>query len=143
MNNITLSISGRKETTTLIFGSQTFGKGIGIQALERDGWKRTVVGALSILNDRKEVTIVSNEPGHVATAGKRIWIQFENVKEILYDVKDERVKEYTFANLNLSDRRLDRHHLLQNFLKDVLFKHGKFIGTQIDKSHREISYRHQ
>ena len=106
-------------------------------------WKRTVDGAPSISNGRKEVTIVSNEPGHVATAGKRIWIQFENVKEILYDVKDERVKEYTFANLNLSDRRLDRHHLLQNFLKDVLFKHGKFIGTQIDKSHREISYRHQ
>ena len=72
INNITLSISGREETTPLISGSRTFGKGIRIQVLERDGWKRTVDGAPSILNGRKKMAIVSNEPGHVATAGKRI-----------------------------------------------------------------------
>ena len=72
INNITLSISGRKETTPLISGSRTFGKRIRIQVLEINIWKRTVVGAHPKMNGRKEVTIVSNEPSDVATTGERI-----------------------------------------------------------------------
>ena len=63
--------------------------------------------------------------------------------EILYDVKDERVKEYTSGDINVSDRRLDRHHLLQHFLKDALFEDDKFIVSQMDTSLYEVSYRNK
>ena len=56
---------------SVLSGLWTFGKGIGIQVVERDGWKRTVIGAVPISNGWKEMAIVSNEPGHVATAGER------------------------------------------------------------------------
>ena len=73
----------------------TFGKGIRIQFRERDGWKRTVVRALPISNDRKKMAIILNEPGYVATASEPIWIQVQNANEIFDDVKvNERVKEY-------------------------------------------------
>ena len=37
------------------------------------------------------------------------------------DVKDERVKEYTIVNINVSNLCLDRHNLLQHFLKNAVF----------------------
>ena len=55
-----------------ISGLRTFGKGFRIQVLERDGWKRTVIGAVPISNGWKEMAIVSNEPGDVAITGERI-----------------------------------------------------------------------
>ena len=67
----TLNISGRK-TFPLVYDSRTKGKESGIQCLEVDGRKRTVVGAHPIINGRKEMAIVSNEPGDVATTGERI-----------------------------------------------------------------------
>ena len=70
-SNNTLNISGRK-TFPLVYGSRTKGKESGIQCLEVDGRKRTVVGAHPIINGRKEMAIVSNEPGDVATTGERI-----------------------------------------------------------------------
>ena len=54
----------------MIFGSRTKGKKSGNQFLKRDGWIWTVVRALSTFDERNEMTIVSNEPGDVATAGK-------------------------------------------------------------------------
>ena len=54
-------------TGPLVSGLRTFGKGFGIQELERDAG-----GALPISNARKKVAIVSNEPSHVATAVKPI-----------------------------------------------------------------------
>ena len=57
---------------SVLSGLWTFGKGIGIQVVERDGWKRTVIGALPIINDRKEMAVVSNEPSDIATAGEPI-----------------------------------------------------------------------
>ena len=87
------------------------------------------------------MAIGSNEPGNVATAGERIWIKLENVNKIFYDVKVfERVKDYTYVDINASDTScMERHHLLQHFLKDALFENNKFIDTQIDTSLCEIS----
>ena len=56
---------------SLASGSRTFGKCISIQVAEINRWKRTVVGAPPIYG-RKEMAIVKNEPGDVATAGERI-----------------------------------------------------------------------
>ena len=55
------------------------GQSASIHVLETDIRKRTIIGALPIYNCRKEMAIVSNEPGDVATAGERILIQLENV----------------------------------------------------------------
>ena len=74
INNTKLHIyqeEGRR-FVSLLSGSRTFSKGIIIQVLERNGWKRTLIGARLILNGRKEMAIVSNEPGHVTTATERV-----------------------------------------------------------------------
>ena len=127
----------RKRFAPLISRLRTFGKGFGIQVLEKDIWKRTVVGAHPRINGRKEVGIVSNEPSDVATARERIWFQLENVNEKVVDIRNEYVKDYTSVDIDVSDA-LD--YLLQHFLKDALFKDDKFIGIQIDPRPCEISY---
>ena len=72
----------------MIFGSRTKGKKSGNQFLKRDGWIWTVVRALSTFDERNEMTIVSNEPGDVATAGKMpIWIQLEMSMKYLMSYK--------------------------------------------------------
>ena len=72
----------------LISVSRTKVKEFGIQILERDGWKRTVVDALPKSKARKEMAIISNEPSDVATAGERIWINLK-ITMIFNDGRDE------------------------------------------------------
>ena len=47
----------------VLSGLWTFGKGIGIQVLEYDGWKRTGVGVHPIIDIPKGIQVVERDGG--------------------------------------------------------------------------------